>query len=210
MALPIYCAYDDLVPIDQLQPHPQNIREHYSFQLERLVELLRYHGWRQPITVSRLSNYVIRGHGTLEAARLLGEERVPVDYQEYQTTAEELSDLIADYTSVIGRDYDVDMLLQTIDEHLPPDQYWQAGYVIDEIDVLRSVTSGELSNKPVIDHASNDNDTEYVIELTIPVALYGKLNQALRRIHKRPSKAMKILIDRLYQECRDGDCNANE
>src|SRR5690606_8517032 len=46
--------------------------------------------------VSRRSGFVTKGHGRLAAARLLQMDRVPVDYQEYETEAAERADMIAD------------------------------------------------------------------------------------------------------------------
>jgi hypothetical protein len=39
---------------------------------------------------------VVKGHGRLQAAKLLEVERVPVDFQDYATEAEEWADMIAD------------------------------------------------------------------------------------------------------------------
>jgi hypothetical protein len=38
----------------------------------------------------------VRGHGALLAARLLGAAQIPVEYQDYNSTEEELADLLAD------------------------------------------------------------------------------------------------------------------
>ena len=46
--------------------------------------------------VSKRSGFVIKGHGRLLAARMLGEESVPVDYQEYASEAAEWADMVAD------------------------------------------------------------------------------------------------------------------
>lgn len=61
-----------------------------------LAAIIRDQGWRAPITVSNRSGLIVRGHGRLEAALLLGCETVPVDYQDYASEAEELADLLAD------------------------------------------------------------------------------------------------------------------
>jgi len=92
----IYCSYSELVEIDKLVPHPKNANTHPDNQLELLAKIIRVNGWRNPIVVSKRSGYVIKGHGRLEAAKLLGENKVPVEYQEYQNEAEEYRDMIAD------------------------------------------------------------------------------------------------------------------
>jgi len=76
--------------------NPRNPNKHPQEQIKLLATIIRSQGWRAPITVSRQSGYVVRGHGRLAAAILLGTEVVPVDYQNYATEAEEWADLIAD------------------------------------------------------------------------------------------------------------------
>jgi ParB-like chromosome segregation protein Spo0J len=46
--------------------------------------------------VSNRSGFIVRGHGRLQAAKLLGCEVVPVDRQDYENEAAEWADLIAD------------------------------------------------------------------------------------------------------------------
>jgi DNA modification methylase len=46
--------------------------------------------------VSTRSGFVVRGHGRLAAASLLGLEAAPVDFQDYESEAAEWADLIAD------------------------------------------------------------------------------------------------------------------
>lgn len=53
-------------------------------------------GWRAPITVSKRSGFIVKGHGRLAAAKLEGLTEVPVDYQNYTNEAEEYADLVAD------------------------------------------------------------------------------------------------------------------
>lgn len=95
-SIPIYCAYDELLPIEQLKPNPKNNNIHPDEQIKLLAKLIENHGWRLPITVSNLSGCIVRGHGKLMAARLLGADVVPVDFQDYKDYAQELADLMAD------------------------------------------------------------------------------------------------------------------
>ena len=92
----IYCAYDELVDVVALVPHPRNPNQHPAKQIELLSKIIKHQGWRAPITVSKRSGFMIRGHGRLMAAKHLGLTHVPVDMQDYQTEAEEWADLIAD------------------------------------------------------------------------------------------------------------------
>lgn len=91
-----YCSYTELWDTGRLVPHPRNPNKHPVSQLQLLVKIIEGHGWRAPITVSKRSGYVIRGHGRLAAAIMMKCEKVPVDLQDYATEAEEYADMIAD------------------------------------------------------------------------------------------------------------------
>ena len=92
----IKCAYTDMVPIGDLKPHPKNPNRHPPKQIAVLARLMLRLGMRQPITVSNLSGYIVRGHGRLEACKALKMAKVPVDFQDYADEAEEMADLLAD------------------------------------------------------------------------------------------------------------------
>ncbi len=92
----VFCAFDDLVPLESVVPNPRNPNTHPDAQLELLAKIIDGQGWRAPITVSARSGFVVRGHGRLAAARLLGKAVVPIDRQEYADEASEYADLIAD------------------------------------------------------------------------------------------------------------------
>ena len=92
----VHCAYSELVDPKTLRPNPRNPNLHSATQVALLAGILEAAGWRQPITLSARSGYVVRGHGRLEASLLLGFDHVPVDRQQYASDAEELADLVAD------------------------------------------------------------------------------------------------------------------
>jgi DNA modification methylase len=95
-AIPIFCAHDELVPTEKVIGNPRNPNTHPASQIELLAKIIAAQGWRAPITVSTRSGFVVRGHGRLAAARQLGAESVPVDFQDYESEAAEYADLIAD------------------------------------------------------------------------------------------------------------------
>lgn len=92
----VWCAYDKLVKVEELIPHPKNPNTHPQNQIKILAQNIRYHGWRHPIVVSKLSGYIVAGHGRLEAARELGVSIVPVEYQDFATEDNELAVLVGD------------------------------------------------------------------------------------------------------------------
>jgi hypothetical protein len=92
----IKCAFKEMVPIVKLVEHPRNPNKHPEKQVKMLAKIIKYHGWRHPIIVSKRSGFVVAGHGRLMAARELGLEEVPVDYQEFESEAAEFQFLVAD------------------------------------------------------------------------------------------------------------------
>ncbi len=92
----VRCAHDNLVATKGLKPHPKNRNKHPEDQVERLARILEYQGWRYPIKVSNLSGFITSGHGRLLAAKHLGWEKVPVNYQDYESEEQEYADVQAD------------------------------------------------------------------------------------------------------------------
>lgn len=94
--VPVFCAHDAIVTIEKLIPNPKNPNTHPDAQIQALGRIIRQTGWRAPITVSKRSGFIVKGHGRLAAAKLEGLTEVPVDYQHYTNEAEEYADLVAD------------------------------------------------------------------------------------------------------------------
>ena len=96
--VPVYCAHDAIVDVAKLVPNPKNPNQHPDEQIRALGRIIREpsQGWRNPITVSTRSGFIVKGHGRLAAALLEGFKEVPVDYQNYASEAAEYSDLVAD------------------------------------------------------------------------------------------------------------------
>jgi len=112
----VHCAYDEMVDITKLVPNPRNPNQHSDRQIELLAKIIEHQGWRVPITVSKRSGFVVRGHGRLLAAEALGVDKVPVDYQDYENEAEEWADLIADNRLAELSEMDNTMLKDLIQE----------------------------------------------------------------------------------------------
>ena len=85
-----------MVPIHEVVPNKKNPNKHSKEQIAAIAKNIARFGWRVPITVSRRSGLIVRGHGRFLAAKLLGAEQVPVVIQDYDSAAEEWTDLIAD------------------------------------------------------------------------------------------------------------------
>lgn len=92
----IQCAYKELLEVHKVIPHPKNPNTHTKEQIERLSKIIDYQGQRSPVVISNLSGFVVVGHGRLEAMKMLGWEKVAVDYQDFENEAQEYAHMTAD------------------------------------------------------------------------------------------------------------------
>ena len=110
----IDCAYDELVELNKLVPNPKNPNKHTKEQIERLAKIIDFQGQRQPVVVSNRSGFIVKGHGKLEAIKKLGWEKCAVDYQDYESEAQEYADMIADNEIAKWAEQDQQMILEEI------------------------------------------------------------------------------------------------
>jgi DNA modification methylase len=115
-----------MVDIDHLVENPKNNNKHPDDQIERLVKIIKNTGFRNPLTVSNRSGFVLCGHGRITAARKAGLKELPVIFQDFKDEAEEYAHLTADNAIAkwaeidlgmvnsemldLGPDFDIDML----------------------------------------------------------------------------------------------------
>ena len=145
--VPVFCAHDAIVDVAKLVPNPKNPNQHPDSQIQLLGRIIRQTGWRQPITVSKRSGFIVKGHGRLAAALLEGVKEAPVDYQNYTTEAEEYADLVADNRIAELAETDSKLLadiLADIDTGEIPVEL--TGYTEDEVANLVTALSEALHN----------------------------------------------------------------
>lgn len=144
-SIPVFCAYDEIIPTAKALPNPQNPNKHPDKQINLLAEIIKQQGWRAPITISTRSGYIVRGHGRLMAAKLLGAEAVPVDYQNYESEAAEKADMIADNRIAEFSDLDDDILSELLKEINGSDfDIELSGFDIDEISKLIDIEADDI------------------------------------------------------------------
>lgn len=141
--IPVYCAFDRIVSLEELKPNPKNPNSHPKDQVELLAKVIENQGWRQPVKVSNLSGLIVSGHGRYEAALLLGCP-VPVDFQDYASEADELADLLADNRIAEMAEMDNAMLRDIFAELDESDfDIDLSGYTDDVVAALADVVSDE-------------------------------------------------------------------
>lgn len=153
--VPVFCSYDEIVDITKVIGNPKNPNKHPEKQVQLLAEIIKATGWRNNITISKLSGFVVKGHGRLAAAIKAGLKQVPVEYQNYTSEAEEYADLTADNRLAEMADLDNTMLadiLAEIDTGEFPLEL--SGYTEEDLDNLIGAIAGEDDAEP------NDQDDE--------------------------------------------------
>lgn len=108
------CAYTQLVDIHKIQPNPKNMNRHPEKQIDMLAKIIDYQGQRSPVVVSKRSGFVTKGHGRLMAMQKLQWTQVAVDYQDYESEAQEYADIVADNKIAELANFDDDMMMEEI------------------------------------------------------------------------------------------------
>src|ERR1043165_5314028 len=95
-AVPVWCNYSEVIAVDALKPNPRNPNTHPKRQIELLAKNIQHFGWCHPITVSRLTGFIVAGPRRLMAAKHAGLIEVPVEYQDFASESDEIAVLVAD------------------------------------------------------------------------------------------------------------------
>lgn len=153
--IPVFCVYDEILDIGKAVPNPKNPNSHPKAQIELLAKIIKAQGWRQPITISTRSGLIVKGHGRLEAALKLGADKVPVDFQNYATEAEEIADLTADNRLAELAEMNNTMLADILADFDTGEMPLElTGYTEEDLEgILEAITGAE-------DAEPNDQDNE--------------------------------------------------
>ena len=165
----VWCSFDKLVPVGELKPNPRNPNTHPQRQIELLAKNIRYFGWRQTITVSKRSGHIVSGHGRLMAARHLGTEVVPVDYQDFADENDELAVLVADNRLAELSTVDLNELEKIAGEWKDADfDTILAGFESADLEALLNPEDEESDD----DEDNRHDDELEKSEVTVAVGLY--------------------------------------
>lgn len=162
-AIKIYCTHSQLVDVVKLVEHPNNPNKHDDRQINLLARIIKAQGWRNPITVSKKSGYIVSGHGRLAAAKQLGETQVPVDYQDFDNEADETAHLLADNKVAELAELDFDVVGELLKELKGKNfELELTGFLEHEIE---SLLQAELE-LPAIEELNTDKDDSHSVKFT--------------------------------------------
>lgn len=116
----------EIYKIDEIKLNPNNRNKHPEEQIDRLSKIIKYQGFRRPVTISNRTGFLVAGEGRYLAAKKLGYTEIPVMFQDYESEEQEYADGIADnavdkmaqldYSSInldlqnLGPEFDIDLL----------------------------------------------------------------------------------------------------
>jgi DNA modification methylase len=99
-----------LVDINHLVLNPKNNNKHPKEQIDRLIKLIEFQGFRNPVIVSNRTGFVVAGHGRIEAAKKLKMKQVPVIYQDFDSEAQEYAYMTSDNAITSWAELDLSMV----------------------------------------------------------------------------------------------------
>ena len=95
------------LPLDDLEPYPNNARTHSDAQIAQIAASIKEFGWTNPILVDG-HNGVVAGHGRFLAAKSLGMELVPVIELTGLTATQKRAYILADNKLAENAGWDFD------------------------------------------------------------------------------------------------------
>lgn len=109
------------VPIDSVKPNPKNRNKHTDQQIDALVKIIEYQGFRHPLVVSKRSGFLVSGHGRLMAARKMGSETLPVVFQDFDSEEQEYAAGVSDNAIASWAEIDLPAIHSDLPELAPFD-----------------------------------------------------------------------------------------
>jgi hypothetical protein len=85
----------EMVPVNRLTPYKGNARTHSKKQIRQIADSIKRFGFLNPVLIDDHDD-IIAGHGRVEAAKLLGQDQVPVLRLSHLSPAEKRAYVLAD------------------------------------------------------------------------------------------------------------------
>jgi len=97
------------MPVASLRPYPGNARTHSKRQIRQIADSIRHFGFTNPVLVGE-NGEIIAGHGRVEAAKLLGLEKVPTVRLAHLNPAQRRAYVLADNKLALNAGWDRQLL----------------------------------------------------------------------------------------------------
>ncbi|MGE0108624.1 MAG: ParB/Srx family N-terminal domain-containing protein [Bdellovibrionales bacterium] len=174
-------------PTEKLKPYEKNPRLHSDEQISQLAASFIRFGMVIPILVDKSAG-VIAGHGRLEAAKLVGLEKIPVVVLDNLTDEEKRAYVIADNKLAENASWDKELLGEHVEVLMAKDfDMGVIGFSEDELEQLLLEAQDDLSDGFDDDNegreVQDESDTQCVVgsyRIPIPRADYLRWHDAIR------------------------------
>lgn len=144
-------SFDKMLLLSKLKKSKHQRNKHSPEQIERLAKIMREHGVRHPIHISKRSGEVCFGHGRWEAAKLNGWTEFPVVYQDFKSDKEEYSCVQSDNAIAGWAELDLEAINADID----------LGFLGDDFDLeLLALRNIEILEPKEVENTSEELDID--------------------------------------------------
>jgi DNA modification methylase/ParB-like chromosome segregation protein Spo0J len=143
----------EMIAVSNLRPWAKNARTHSKKQIRQIADSIREFGFTNPILIDR-DNTILAGHGRVEAAKLIGMEKVPCIRLEGMTPEQKRAYVLADNKLALNAGWDEELLAEELQALLNMDLDFDleiTGFSIAEIDSLVEGAAPEEPGDPADD-----------------------------------------------------------
>lgn len=145
------------IPIEEIKENPKNRNQHTADQIDRLVEIIEYQGFRNPLIISNRTGLLVAGHGRLKAALKLEMKKLPVIFQDFDDEYQEYAAMTAD--NAIASWADIDLAAINMDfKDLGPDMD------LDQLGI-KDFCLDAFEKQDIDDKTDKDQETKHILEV---------------------------------------------
>jgi DNA modification methylase len=151
----------EFMGIAALKPWPRNARTHSKKQIRQIADSILQFGFTCPVLIDH-DNIILAGHGRVEAAKLLGMQKLPCIRLSQLTKEQKRAYVLADNKLTLNAGWDEELLAKELKELLAIDLDFDlgiTGFSIAEIDSLIDGLDFEEAGDPEEDQLPKDNAT---------------------------------------------------
>ncbi len=144
--------------VDTLKKYFHNARTHSNHQIRQIAESIKTFGFTNPVLVDH-KNTIIAGHGRVEAARLLGMDRVPTIQLESLTENQVRAYLIADNRLAEKAGWEKSILAIELQHLITVENDFDVtitGFEIPEVDLILSEAAAEPDPDDIVEIGQTD------------------------------------------------------
>ena len=151
----------ELVALKDIKLNPNNRNKHPAEQIDRLVKIIEYQGFRTPVTISNQSGNLAAGEGRYLAAKKMKMTHIPAIFQDFDNEDQELAYGISDNAVSSWSELDISGINAFDIPNLGPDF---------DIDLLGIKNFNlDISEKfEMEDELKDDMNNKFLLEVTFP------------------------------------------